>query len=70
MQTIPVKEARKIAEKYGYDQVIIHARKMGEDVTAALRGESMATYGVNAVHDTIIARIGKFIQESVFGWQK
>ncbi len=31
MKRIPIKAAKQIAELYGYDQVMIYARKVGED---------------------------------------
>lgn len=66
MLDIPEKEARKIAEKYGYDQVIIHGRKFNEDVTALPIGESLVTYGKTKKHAVIVHRIGEFLKERVF----
>lgn len=40
MKSIPISAARRIAEDYGYDQVVIVARKVDG-------GEHCTTYGVN-----------------------
>lgn len=66
MKRIPIKAAQEIAEKYGYDQVMIYARKVGED--PAPHGEHMTTYGVNKAHCDAMARIGKYLQTKIMGW--
>lgn len=60
---IPIKEAERIAKKYGYDQVMIYARKVGSD-----GGEHMTTFGVSAVHCNAMARIAEFLQTKIMGW--
>jgi hypothetical protein len=60
---IPVHEARAIAEKYAYDQVIIFARKVGDDGM-----EHLTTYGRDEVHCGIAARVGDFLKHKVMGW--
>jgi hypothetical protein len=62
---IPISSAKDIAQKYDYDQVIIYARKVGEDVT-----EHVTTYGVNKEHCKIAGRIGDHLKYKVFGWEK
>jgi hypothetical protein len=62
---IPIKAAKEIAEKYGYDQVIIYARKTGEG-----GGEHLTTYGRDAAHCSVAARIGEFLKYKVMGWTR
>jgi hypothetical protein len=63
MKPIPVSAAGDIAKKYGYDQVIVIARKTGEG-----GGEHVTTYGVNREHCGVAARIGNFLKHKVMGW--
>jgi hypothetical protein len=58
--------AEKIAKDYGYDQVIIIARRVGEDPEPY--GEHLTTYGINKVHCDVAARTGSFIQHKIMGW--
>ena len=60
---IPVSAAKRIADEYDYDQVIIIARKVG-------RNEHCTTYGKNSVHCRIAARCGEFLKYTVMGWHK
>lgn len=62
---IPIVAARRIAEEYGYDQVIIYARKCGDDPDP--HGEWMTTYGVNRAHCDAAALIGNHLKK-VCGW--
>lgn len=48
MKRIPIAAAKKIAEQYDYDQVIIIARKVG--VVPGAHGEHIASYGVSKEH--------------------
>lgn len=66
MKNIPISAGRHIAEKWGYDQVIIIARKV--DTEEKKGGEHMTTYGVNKLHCKVIAKAGRFLQEKVMGW--
>lgn len=50
---IPIAAARRVAEEYDYDQVLIYARKVGD-----AGGERMTTYGVDRTHCGVAARIG------------
>lgn len=61
---IPISEGKKIAQKYGYDQVIIYTRKVGEP-----GGEHMVTFGIDKVHCNIAARIGDFLKHKIMGWR-
>jgi len=65
MKRIPITAAKRIAKEYGYDQVVIYARKVGEKPDP--HGEHMTTYGVNKVHCGVAARIAKKLQEFM-GW--
>lgn len=65
MKRIPVKAAERIAKEYGYDQVIIIARKVGWE-----GAESVTTYGVNKQHCSIAAYIGSYIKQNIMGWPK
>jgi hypothetical protein len=60
MKRIPISAAQLIADKYGYDQVVVYARKVGE-------GEHMTTYGVTKEHCGIAARMGATLQKFM-GW--
>ncbi len=66
MKRIPISAARKIAEDYGYDQVIIYARKVGE--APEPHGEHMTTYGVTKLHCAVMTKIAKFLQTKIMGW--
>lgn len=54
---IPIVAAQRIAQEYGYDQVVIIARKI--DVGDVKGGEYVTTYGVNSKHCEVAARIWK-----------
>lgn len=66
MKAVPMTVARSIAHTYGYDQVIIYARKTGDD--PQMCGEHMTTYGVTKTHCNAIARIGDFLKYKIMGW--
>ena len=63
MEPIPTKAAKDIAHQYGYDQVIIIARKAGPGGV-----EHVTTYGKDKTHCAIAARIGDFLKFKVMGW--
>lgn len=65
MKVIPIRAAEKIAKDYGYDQVIIYARRVGEDPLP--NGEHMTTYGINKLHCDVAARIGATLKR-LCGW--
>ena len=58
---IPIEAAKKIAEEYDYDQVVIIARKVG-------RNEHVITYGKDKENCDVAARIGDFLKYKVMGW--
>jgi hypothetical protein len=62
---IPVAAARRIADQYGYDQVVILARKVGE-----AGGEHLTTYGASRAHCAVAARIGDYLKTAVMGWRR
>lgn len=68
MKAIPISVAKAIANKYGYDQVIVFARKVGEDPDP--HGEHMTTYGVTVEHCKVAAKIGDFLKYKIMGWVK
>lgn len=58
---IPIAAGKLIADKYGYDQVIIVARKVGSH-------EHVTTYGVDKENCAIAARIGDFFKYKLMRW--
>jgi hypothetical protein len=68
MKRIPIKAAKEIAELYGYDQVMIYARKVGVDPEP--HGEHMTTYGVTKAHCGAMAKIARYLQTKIMGWEK
>lgn len=62
MKPIPIKAAQAIADKYGYDQIIIVARAIGE-------GEHVTTYGRDKANCDVAARIGDFLKYKIMGWK-
>lgn len=65
MKPIPISAAKNIAKLYDYDQIIIYARKVGDN-----GGEHMTTYGVNKIHCEVAAKIGDFLKYKILGWNK
>lgn len=66
MRPIPIAAARRIAETYGYDQVVIVARRVGEGDEP--HGEQCTTYGANKAHCDVAAAIGNFFKHKLMGW--
>lgn len=64
MSRIPISAAERVAKDYGYDQVVIYARKTGDGPG---NGEWMTTYGVTREHCAIAARIGDTLKRWM-GW--
>lgn len=60
---IPVTAGERIAKSYGYDQVVIVARKVG-----AGGREHVTTYGIDKVHCDVAARMGNFFKHKLMGW--
>lgn len=67
MKRIPITAARRIAEDFGYDQVIVIARRVGQGLKMP-HGEHCTTYGVTKAHCDVAARCGDFLKEEVLGW--
>jgi hypothetical protein len=63
VKSIPISAAQRIAKAYGYDQVIIIARKVGVEGR-----EHCTTYGVDKANCDIAARCGDFLKFKVMGW--
>lgn len=68
IKDIPVEAAKQVAKKYGYDQVIIIARKVGDDPDP--HGEAVTTYGVDRDHCDAAAKIGNHLKYNVMGWPR
>lgn len=66
MRPIPISAAERIAKDYGYDQVIIIARKVGDAPDP--HGEHCTTYGINKAHCEVAARAGDYLKYKVMGW--
>lgn len=60
---IPVDAAKDIAQRYGYDQVMIIARKVGPDGR-----EHVTTYGDGKEHCAVAAHVGQFVRSQIMGW--
>lgn len=68
MKPIPISAGEKIAKEYGYDQVIIFARRVGDEPDP--HGEHLTTYGINKTHCDVAARVGNFLKTKIMGWFK
>lgn len=66
MKPIPIKAAKSIANTYGYDQIIIIGRRVGQAPDPC--GEHMTTYGVTPTHCSVIATAGHYLKEKVMNW--
>jgi hypothetical protein len=62
-----VSAAERVAKEFGYDQVLIIARKVGEGPGS---GEHVTTYGVDRQHCAVAARIGDYLKYKVMGWKR
>jgi hypothetical protein len=62
MKPIPISAAKRIAQDYGYDQVVIIARAIDQ-------GEHVTTYGSTKANCDVAAKIGDFIKFKVMGWK-
>ena len=63
MKPIPIATARDILDQFGYDQVVIIARKVGEN-----GGEHVTTYGRDEANSVAAVNIGNFLKYKVMGW--
>src|SRR5208282_2291500 len=64
MKPIPFTAARRVAKAYGYDQIIIIVRKIGDD-----GGEHVTTYGRDVPNCVVAASIGDFFKAKLMGWK-
>ena len=64
MKPIPISAAKRIADSYGYNQVVIIARAVGEN-----GGEHVTTYGTDKANCSVAARIGDFIKFKIMKWE-
>lgn len=60
---IPIAAGKRIADEYGYDQVVIVARKVGDGGR-----EHVTTYGIDQAHCAVAARMGNFFKHKLMGW--
>lgn len=60
---IPISAAREVAEKFGYHQIVIIGRAIGDDGR-----EHVTTYGVDKANCAVAARIGDFLKHKVMKW--
>lgn len=60
---IPIAAGKRIADDYGYDQVVIIARKVGDGGR-----EHVTTYGIDKAHCGVAARMGDFFRHKLMGW--
>ncbi len=63
---IPVSAAERIAKDYGYDQVAIVARRVGDAPDP--NGEHVTTYGVDPENCNVAGRIGMAIKHHLMKW--
>lgn len=66
MIPVPISAAKMIADAYGYDQVVVIARRVGEAPEA--HGEHCTTYGRTPEHCAVAARMGDVLKHRVMGW--
>ena len=62
---IPIGAAKRIADIYGYDQIVIVARKVGDNGS-----EHVTTYGVDKANCEVAARTGDFLKYKIMGWRE
>ena len=67
MKPIPIAAAKRIAKDYGYDQVVVLARRVG-DGGSDPHGEHVTTYGVNEGHCSVAASIGRYLRTAIKGF--
>ena len=63
MRRIPIAAAKRLAEEYGYEQVIIIARDDG------IPGGWMTTYGKTKKHCEKASIVGNLMVERILGWK-
>ena len=63
LKPIPVAAAKRMADEFGYHQVVIVARHVG-----AAGREHVTTYGVDVAHCEVAGRMGNFFKYKLMGW--
>jgi hypothetical protein len=66
MKPIPIAAAKRIAEEYGYDQVVVYGRRCHDSVQP--HGEHLTTYGRTKQHCSVAAAMGDKLKQ-LMGWQ-
>jgi hypothetical protein len=66
-RSIPIAAAKRIAEEYGFDQVVIFARKVDTEPGLGDGGEHVTTYGKSVADCDVAARMGNHLKR-VIGW--
>ena len=64
---IPISAAKRIADEYGFDQVVIFARKVDTEPGLGDGGEHVTTYGKTVADCDVAARMGNHLKR-VVGW--
>ena len=64
---IPISAAKHIANEYGFDQVVIFARKPESSPGFGDGGEHVTTYGKTVADCDVAARMGNHLKR-VVGW--
>jgi hypothetical protein len=60
MQPIPISSAQEVADRYGYDQVVIIGRRVGSEPDPC--GEHVTTFGAEPTHSHVAAAAGRSLQ--------
>ena len=60
---ISLEDMEALLERYGFDQIIVLARKLGEDGY-----ENLGTHGTDMEHSNAAAAIGEHLRKEVMGW--
>lgn len=63
MEEIPISAAKRIADNYGFDQIIIIGRKVDSH-------EHVTTYGVDKENCRAAAMAGDYLKYKVMGWPR
>ena len=66
LKPIPIAAAKRIAKDYGYDQVVIYGRRVGDNPDP--HGEHITTYGVTKVHCAVAAKMAAVLKKFM-GWK-
>ena len=67
MSRIPISAAKRIAEEYGVDQVVILARQPESEPGKGDGSEHVTTYGRTIIHCEVAALMGNKLKK-ILGW--